>query len=441
MALGADMHASIFRKKRNRRLEAVASFCHTTDMDKQLLFVFGSHPQLSLAEIEAWGEGHKAGLTVEAFEEPLALVSGLSDSLVRRAVRDIAGAVKIAEVVEIAPPVRAMNEAQIVSLLFNAVSPATRRLPSVTFGVSMYGALQYLPNARAQERIALEIKKALKQDGRHVRWVSGRGRPLTSVQVDKNKLDGERGVELIVWATRERFVVARTIGVQAFEDWGARDYGRPRRNAKQGMLPPKLARMMVNMLGLSPSGTLLDPFVGSGTVLMEAAMLGWSNLIGSDVNQRAVKDTQQNLQWLKEQAKVSFSATYLTSPIERLVGRVKPGSVRAIVTEPFLGPPLRQRPSVRDIERLERELLPLYSDMLSIIAELLELNGRAVVTVPVWVTNTNTEHQLTILDHALPKSLRLVPAPTTHGRPLVYSRSNQIVGRSVVRVEKVSRHL
>ena len=35
--------------------------------------------------------------------------------------------------------------------------------------------------------------------------------------------------------------------MQDFEQWGARDYGRPSRDAVRGMLPPKLARMMVNL--------------------------------------------------------------------------------------------------------------------------------------------------------------------------------------------------
>jgi len=92
----------------------------------------------------------------------------------------------------------------------------------------------------------------------------------------------------------------------SFERFFERDFGRPAADAKSGMLPPKLARMMVNLASASKNETLLDAFCGSGTILTEAATLGFAKLIGSDISERAVSDTQKNSDWIKAQRGLRF---------------------------------------------------------------------------------------------------------------------------------------
>ena len=88
-----------------------------------------------------------------------------------------------------------------------------------------------------------------------------------------------------------------TKAIQPIESLGERDFGRPYRDAKSGMLPPKLAMMMINLAGQSLGATILDPFCGSGTILMEAATIGYTNLMGSDISPKAIDDTRQNFAW------------------------------------------------------------------------------------------------------------------------------------------------
>ena len=60
---------------------------------------------------------------------------------------------------------------------------------------------------------------------------------------------------------------------------------KPYRDMRRGMLPPKLARSLVNLAigAKSPSDmTILDPFCGTGTVLMEAMLLG-THVVGTDL--------------------------------------------------------------------------------------------------------------------------------------------------------------
>jgi len=60
-------------------------------------------------------------------------------------------------------------------------------------------------------------------------------------------------------------------------------------------LDPKLAKAMVNMLGIK-KGTVVDPFCGSGGILIEAGLMGFS-VIGYDIE--ALSGCEKNLRYYK----------------------------------------------------------------------------------------------------------------------------------------------
>lgn len=62
-------------------------------------------------------------------------------------------------------------------------------------------------------------------------------------------------------------------------------------------LHPKFARAMVNLARVPEDGMVLDPFCGTGGVLIEAALLGYRPL-GSDIDPRMVEGSRMNLEAL-----------------------------------------------------------------------------------------------------------------------------------------------
>ncbi len=62
-----------------------------------------------------------------------------------------------------------------------------------------------------------------------------------------------------------------------------------------GSMSPKLARCMVNLTRIHSGETLLDPFCGTGGILIEAGIIG-SRVIGTDIDYKMVKGTIKNLQ-------------------------------------------------------------------------------------------------------------------------------------------------
>ncbi len=174
---------------------------------------------------------------------------------------------------------------------------------------------------------------------------------------------------------------------------------------------------------------------------MEASVVGWKKLIGSDINPRAIEDTQQNFAWLQQKHATSAKLTTYQLRIEQIEEKISANSVRAVVTELFLGPPLSRRPTSADVSKIVREVLPLYRETLNIVAEILELGGRAVLALPVWRSNHGDQRAVALLKSAIPQSLRLHhPLAGTQyvNDSLHYERPDQYIGREFLVLEKVS---
>ena len=118
---------------------------------------------------------------------------------------------------------------------------------------------------------------------------------LSSVVVEQNKLTTAQGAEIVIVQFDKKLFLGKTIAVQPFKELSFRDYGRPARDDYSGMLPPKLAQIMLNLSGAKPADTILDPFCGSGTILTEAMLMGYQDLVGSDVSSKAIEDTGKNI--------------------------------------------------------------------------------------------------------------------------------------------------
>lgn len=134
---------------------------------------------------------------------------------------------------------------------------------------------------------------------------SGNTRPLRFLSFETSghsliALRKQHVAELSILEDQGELVIARTVWIQNADDWARRDRKRPYQDIKRGMLPPKIARIMANLASAGQARTLLDPFCGTGTILMEAMLTGCS-VIGSDLDPQAVEGTKANLAWAASQ--------------------------------------------------------------------------------------------------------------------------------------------
>src|SRR5690606_12044605 len=189
---------------------------------------------------------------------------------------------------------------------------------------------------------------------------------LSAAQVHHNDLLEEGNVEFLVTGSGAQFSLAKTTGVQDIAAYGKRDHGRPSRDAKVGMLPPKLAQIMLNLASVKPGQTVLDPFCGTGVVLQEALLLG-AQACGSDLEPRMVGMARNNLEWLGHEYDIVTSDIPLHSGDARKIDWSCPFD--AVVSELYLGPPLSSEPSHDKLTSITAEIDNLLVGSLKNIAQ------------------------------------------------------------------------
>lgn len=391
-------------------------------------FILGRQPEFSV--VEAWQVAQSLGLkfTNIALTKDFWIVEAKSLDLLKLQ-QTLAGMVKLGEVLA-----GVNNKEQLITAAVKKIIKPAKRL---LFGFSWYGQ-----EPRLMKQLGLELKREYKTDGR-VRFVVSREKVLSSVTVQKNHLLPPSGWEIIFLPVEDKVQIGRTITVQPFADYSERDYERPSRELREGMLPPKLARTMVNLAGGSGLKSLLDPFCGSGTVLQEAALLGVPQLVGSDNQEAAITRTKQNWQWLVRRRGVKAQLQLFTVGLEQLSSKINNRKFASVVSEPFLGPPLSGKETSKQLAAIYLSLTQDYTRWVGYLANLLASNGRLVMVWPVLVegSNFNFLPLIEALDQAGLKFIEAVPPflPSswlTERGTLLYYRRGQKIAREIVVLEK-----
>lgn len=390
-------------------------------------FVLGSHPALSLAEIAT-----VLGVEINRsqYSKEILLLDEIATSPEALQGR-LAGTIKIGDIVG---EVKKIDKEEVADLFVSLLPTSDNK---VVFGISVYSLDARRDLSSEVKQIGMTVKNKLKEEGRAARFVSAKTAALPSAAVSGEKLL-ENGAEFVFIVSKEKIYLGQTRTVQDFQAWSARDYGRPRRDAKSGMLPPKLARMMINLSGAETSAALLDPFCGSGTALMEAALMGFSKIIGSDISEKAVKNTKINLDWLSQNEEAGISSIRLfNKPVETLAGDLKE-RVDAIVGETYLGPPLSGRETLFRQKQIMNELVERTASALAALNQLLKNNGIAVLALPAFQNGKNIQY-LPTKKLAEAVGLQIIPFvgkqnEVSPNGGLLYVRENQRMGREIIKL-------
>lgn len=404
-----------------------------------LFFILGSHPELSIAEIAAVigkkSDFSRANSTVLFLDEPELFPETLQNRL--------GGTSKIGRIIAEMTDWNLEEATGLIAAFF------PQKSARFDFGLSVYdaGNPSLAGKLRGeQKKLGMELKKTLKETGKPVRYVSSKEPALSSVIVETNRLL-DSGGEFALFATKDGVLIGQTETVQDFEAWSKRDYGRPERDPKSGMLPPKLARMMVNLAGVNPEGAaLLDPFCGSGTVLMEAALLGFPRLIGCDILRKAVKDTRKNMAWLNEHFGTNQEPQLFEQAAETLENTIQ-DRVDAVVTETYLGPPRKGTETAARTEETMGQLTRMYADSFKAIYAVMKTGATAVIAFPAYAER-GSEAVRTLplrralerlgfaIENALPDSLPAKMKYLSRQGGLLYHRKGQRVGREILILKK-----
>ncbi len=314
------------------------------------------------------------------------------------------------------------------------ISENLRGTGKLTFSVSFLG-----DGWSEKQRFPLETKRLLKEaTGRSIRWFADPDGQTSPAAIHKLDLirDGYDFTIIIKQGTASVFV---TTEVQDPDLWTKIDMSRPRRNAKNGMLPPKLADILVHLAGTNIS-TFFDPFCGSGTLLEAAARSHIPTIFGSDISPAIVDDAKQNLAWAQAEQLVPQGTNVQLRVADATEHADLPaGSIDAIVTEGYLGTPLQGDEPRAYLESERAVVEDLWKRSFVRWTEILPQNG---VIIAVWPEYKTTFAQVRIdidADTLAELGFERIPFELAGGETreeLLYARPEQSVRRRIVKLRK-----
>lgn len=383
--------------------------------------ILGRQPELGLAEIESLYGADKVRLVCDG---TVALVN------VDQIGTELGGTVKVARVLTTVPGTSLTKHVRYIAQEIPKHLCCGMPEGKLKFGLSVFG----LDTSTAEiNRGTLFIKKSIKNAGRSVRIVPNNTPSLSSAQVIHNRLTDPLGMELLLIRDGNQTILAQTVHEQDIEAYGQRDHGRPKRDARVGMLPPKLAQIMIHLaegrLNQPGDHTLLDPFCGTGVVLQEALLLGY-NVAGTDINPRMVDYTRQNLDWLANKSSRRLPQIALLETGDATDYQWPP-NVDLVVCEGYLGDPLTSVPDREKLENITHECNAIMRDFLKNIATQLRPGTPLCIAAPAWHTNSGVRH-LPVLDDLGKIGYNCIDFRRTDASELIYHRPEQIVGRELV---------
>ena len=373
------------------------------------LAILSRQPEIGLAELEAvLGKDNVVGFGKHAILQELPNIDQLG------------GTIKLVQIMGSYPGAKL----DIGSLNLSAIPLPVSK---ITFGVSCYNI-----NANTTDllRFGLELKKILRKNGQNVRFVESKSPSLelNAAQITHNQLL-TNGFDLVIVSDGQTAHWGVTVAIQNIDAYSKRDYDRPMRSAKVGMLPPKLAQILLNLAG---GDTIYDPFCGTGVVLQEALLMG-KRAYGSDIAIEMVDYTKKNLAWLATESSQSlpiWSATVADAKTLSI-----PIGIQSIISEGYLGPNMSKLPDNKQLDDISNEISSLYQSFLAQVAKQVDPGFNITICLPAWKTPKG---------YSLPKVIDQISdlgyttkrLQASKDQSLIYHRPGQLVGRYILNISK-----
>jgi len=340
----------------------------------------------------------------------------------------------------------------------------------ITLGLSAYNLAV---GTRDVQKTGLILKSSLKKSGTSLRLIPNDQPALSTATAHNNKLGGSpHKVELLlVKTTDHRLIIAESCGVQNITAYTRRDRHRPKRDAFVGMLPPKLAQIMLNLAlgagslahqkscsnsatgsasslsdksmvlrtalpdafdleetaGSRAAVTILDPFCGTGTVLQEALLASY-DVVGTDLSQKMVDYTAENLSWLQS----TFTAPGNVIDIHQADATThhwpNSESLAAVVCETYLGQPFSAPPAPQKLAEVAGSCNHIITSFLTNIRPQLAPNTPLCIAVPAWYDASGQATHVPLIKHLQQLDYHHLNRRT----PLIYRRPDQVVARELL---------
>jgi tRNA (guanine10-N2)-dimethyltransferase len=293
------------------------------------------------------------------------------------------------------------------------------------FGISSYG---FDINLGKLKNLSLNLKNTIKKSGQSIRMIPNQDLQLNSAQVIHNKLLGEKGTELLLIKSRFAIIIAKTVQEQNIDSYSMRDYNRPFRDSRVGMLPPKLAQILINLANPQDNDIVLDPFCGTGVILQEAC-IDRLRAYGTDIDQRMIDYSAGNLKWLEK-------AYRIEEPVILELGDATSHewqSFDCVACETYLGQAYSSYPDQATLNKNIQNCDTIISKFLINIHDQLPVGKNMALALPAWDDRINKKFiSLPLIDHLEDLGYNRLRFSIIQDEKLFYHRPGQIVARQLI---------
>jgi tRNA (guanine10-N2)-dimethyltransferase len=406
----------------------------------QSLLILGRQPALGLAELESLYGASKLRPAGDK-----AVVVDVDPCLL--AFDRLGGSLKFCKILT---TLDTTDWHQIEKFLLQVSPGHSGRMPAgkMQLGLSIVGLDVPL---KQLEATGLKLKKVIRKTGRSVRLVPNKASELNSAQILHNHLTGPTGWELVFIRDGNQTIIAQTVKVQDIESYTKRDRGRPKRDAKVGMLPPKLAQILINLaVGKLPEDKLesicdipageeipltllnqsvLDPFCGTGVILQEAALMGYYPY-GTDLEQRMVDYSEANLSWLIMGNSRLDSIDFRLFQGDATIAQWR--EFDFVASETYLGRPFTARPTTEILSQTVADCNLIIKKFLQNIHGQLRPSMRLCLGVPAWQNAAGRFTYLPLIDQISDLGYNRVSFEHVRDADLLYYRNDQITARQLL---------
>ena len=311
----------------------------------------------------------------------------------------------------------------------------------ITLGISDFSKQKKSGLAKQK---SMELKRNLARMGRSARVITSNEPEISSATAHHNQLGEKAGCFEIFLIDREIYL---SLGTQNITAYTERDQARPARDAKVGMLPPKLAQILINLCGKLPEGArVLDPFCGTGVVLQEAAIMGYVPY-GTDLNERMVEYSKKNLSWLfNERNRKRFKILPdLIQKKDQILNAISvgdatsftwEGEIDAVAFEGYLGAPMSKPPVDIKFKTEKAKCREIAIGFLKNITPQIKSGTPVVMALPAWLRENGKYAGLNILDEIQEMGYNFEKFQDLSQSDLLYYREGQIVAREIIVIRK-----
>ncbi len=329
------------------------------------LFLFGRDSKLSKLEISIYFYANNVKYDVIVEDDRYIIIDTKTKINLSALTKKLAGITRVVDIYS--------SSSEIDTLFLDKIDVIKNKINFSISSISLEKKdLEYIENLTKdylkKEKIKAVLKKPKKHSAKEKNYIVNPNNYFSWKLYD--------GFELFVVYANNKYYFGKTISCFNPKENIFKDKNLPKRKNLYST-SFRLADIMINFLGFSKNKTIVDPFCGTGTFLVEGLLKGY-DVVGVDKDKQMCKNSVENGRWVVskyqlnkrkyqivcgDSSKINFQADYA-------------------VFEPYMGPFLRKLPSEKKSRKIAKELESIYFNVFKNLSKNLSKTAKIVCVLP-----------------------------------------------------------